>query len=104
MNIRRPKDLGRLIRTQRTAQRLNQQQLADRLGVSRSWINELEAGKPTVQLNLVLRTLNELGIALTASTAADRNESLSARQNRPLIDIDDIADTGLDETTRKTAS
>ena len=37
MQIRRPQDIGAIVRAARTAKGLNQQQLADRLGVSRWW-------------------------------------------------------------------
>ena len=102
MLIRRPQDIGALVKSTRTAKGLNQQQLADRLGVSRLWVNELEGGKATSRLDLVLRALNELGITLTA-TSEETNlpeHQASARQLPP-IDIDAIAETGLDQSDAK---
>ena len=96
MFIRRPNDIGDLVRATRQARGLNQQDLADKLGVSRWWVNEFEGGKPTARLDLVLRALNELQITLAAYTAEDTPEVLPsiALPANP-IDIDDIADTGL---------
>lgn len=101
MHIRRPQDIGALVRSTRTAQDLNQQDLADRLGVSRWWVNELEGGKTTARMDLVLRCLNELGITLSAhSDDAAEVEPTSSDQGG-LIDIDAIADTGLEQTPQK---
>ncbi len=96
MFIRRPNDIGDLVRATRQARGLNQQDLADRLGVSRWWVNEFEGGKPTARLDLVLRALNELQITLAAYTTEDAPEALPSHAvaANP-IDIDDIADTGL---------
>lgn len=66
MIIRTAKEVGALIRDRRTALGLSQLQLAEKVGVSRVWIVQFEAGKPTAQLGLVLRTLRELGISLNA--------------------------------------
>ncbi|MEJ2125557.1 MAG: helix-turn-helix domain-containing protein [Alphaproteobacteria bacterium] len=74
MFIRRPYDIGVLVRTARQARGLNQQDLADRLGVSRWWVNEFERGKPTARLDFVLRALAELQITLTASTESEGEE------------------------------
>jgi len=43
---------------------LNQAELASRAGVSRKWIYEFEAGKPTAEFGLLLRVLEALGLAL----------------------------------------
>jgi transcriptional regulator with XRE-family HTH domain len=45
---------------------LTQAQLAERAGVSRRWIGELEAGKrPGAELSLVMRTADALGLQLS---------------------------------------
>ena len=74
---------------------MSQEDLAQRLGVSRLWINEFEGGKATARLDLVLRALAELDITLTAQT--DRPVDSGDLVETPIdtIDIDDIADTGL---------
>jgi y4mF family transcriptional regulator len=50
---------------------LNQADLAHRAGVSRKWVYEFEAGKPTVEFGLVLRVLEELGLSLDVSPTGD---------------------------------
>lgn len=69
MNVRAAKDLGALIRNRRNELGLTQQDLADKTGVSRVWVVALEKGKPSAQLDLVLRTLWQLGLALSVDSA-----------------------------------
>lgn len=83
MIIRTASDLGHLIRDHRRAAKITQERLAKRVGVSRQWIVDIERGKPTATLSLVLRTLNALGIRLDARTQ-------DAPRNRPSIDLDAI--------------
>jgi len=86
MRIRTPIDVGALIRDRRTALALDQKELADKIGVSRQWIVEIEKGKPRAEIALVLRTLEALGIALTAG-----DTSIERRGNaQPPVDIDSI--------------
>jgi HTH-type transcriptional regulator/antitoxin HipB len=63
--IRTPANLGALIRDRRLGLCLDQAELAERVGVSRLWINQVERGKPGAGVGLVLRTLMVLGIELT---------------------------------------
>lgn len=62
--IRTARDIGALIRDRRTEAGLDQQSLADRAGVSRLWINQIERGKPGASLSRVLNTLVALGVEL----------------------------------------
>lgn len=95
MLIRRPSELGAVIMTVRRTRGLSQAQLADRLGVSRVWLGQVERGKASPRLDLVLRVLNELQISLAAYTSDDiMPDRLPVEATSP-IDIDDIADTGL---------
>jgi HTH-type transcriptional regulator/antitoxin HipB len=67
------------VRGQRLGAGLTQAQLAARAGVSRQWVSELEHGKPTAELGLVLALLDTLRLSLDvrdegeypASQAAD---------------------------------
>ena len=54
-------DVGNAIRTARKQLDLTQPQLALATGVGVRFIVDLEAGKPTVQLALVLRVIEALG-------------------------------------------
>lgn len=64
MRLRTPADFGAAIREKRRALDLDQATLAEQVGVSRQWIIEVEKGKPRAAMQLVLRTLDELGIEL----------------------------------------
>jgi HTH-type transcriptional regulator/antitoxin HipB len=66
MRIRTPADLGALIRDHRTSLGLDQKSLAQKVGVSRQWIVDVEKGKPRAEIGLLLRTIGALGIALDA--------------------------------------
>ena len=102
MEIRRPAELGAVIMAVRRARGLSQDDLAERLGVSRVWIGQVERGKASPRLDLILRALNELEITLSVSTEGD---SRSPQQPSPappdLIDIDSIADTNLSAKHKK---
>lgn len=66
MLIRSAQDLGHLVKDLRTQRRITQAHLATQVGASRKWIIDLEAGKDTADVSLVLRTLNVLGVELDA--------------------------------------
>lgn len=56
---------------------MTQEVFAAEVGVSRKWLSEVENGKPTVELGLVLAVLRELGFDLVA-----------AEKTRPPFDFD----------------
>lgn len=64
MIIRTPREIGALIRARRRDHRLTQEGLAELVGASRKWIIDIEAGKRTSDLGMVLQTLNALGLDL----------------------------------------
>jgi HTH-type transcriptional regulator/antitoxin HipB len=72
MRIRTPADLGALIRDHRTKLGLDQKSLAQKVGVSRQWIVEVEKGKPRAAIGLLLRTIGALDIALDAEKEGSR--------------------------------
>ena len=57
--------LGLIVRRERKAQKLKQAELAAVSGVGIRFIVDLEAGKPTLQLEKVLRVVTTLGCAIT---------------------------------------
>lgn len=65
--------LGRLIRTERKAQNLTQVQLAGLTGVGVRFLRELEAGKPSCQIGLVLEVAASLGIAVCVRMRRERS-------------------------------
>ena len=64
MEIRTPQAIGAAVREQRRRLRLTQAAVAQAAGVSRAWLTEFEAGKPTVELGRALAVIAALGITL----------------------------------------
>jgi len=62
-----PKYIGRIVRAERKAQGLRQDQLAAAAGVGVRFLAELEAGKPTAQIGKALAVLDTLGCRLAIS-------------------------------------
>ncbi len=87
MHLKTPADIGALIRDRRRVLNLDQSALANRVGVGREWIIDIEKGKPRAQLELVLRTLNALGIELTVETSEP-----TATRSIESVDIDAIVE------------
>jgi HTH-type transcriptional regulator / antitoxin HipB len=86
MLLRTPKDIGALIRQRRRESKIDQKTLAQRVGVGRKWIVEVEAGKPGKELQLVLRTLDVLGVRLTT----DEPKKSRPPPAPPVPDIDAV--------------
>lgn len=67
------KSLGLLIRKERKAQKLTQEQLAGLTGVGVRFVRELEAGKESCQLGRALQVAAGLGLSLAIGS---RQESV----------------------------
>lgn len=67
MRIKTAAMLGDLVRDQRKQRGWSQSQLAEKVGVSRLWISQLENGKETVEFGLVLKTMRALDLLLDVS-------------------------------------
>ena len=88
MLARTPRDLGLMIREQRRKLGLEQRELAQRIGVSRQWVVEVEKGKPRAELALVLRALAALELALDVSP---RDQSPPAAPDPAWgVDLDEV--------------
>lgn len=59
------KNLGLLIRTERKAQKLTQEQLAGLTGVGVRFVRELEAGKESCQIGRALQVAASLGLTVS---------------------------------------
>ncbi len=70
MRLRTIADIATNVRARRTDLGLTQAALATKAGVSRKWIVDLEAGKASIEIGLLLRVLDALDIALMATEAA----------------------------------
>ena len=72
--IDNPSSLGQAARTARKQLGLTQPQLALAAGVGVRFIVELEAGKPTLRLENVLRVLHALGATVMVDGLPSRTE------------------------------
>lgn len=88
MRIRTIRDMAAVVRGRRTYLKLSQAALAQRAGISRKWISEFEAGKPTAEFGLLLRVLGELGIVLDLISDGDADPSGAAAR----VDLDAFLD------------
>ena len=62
--LRSARAVGELVRRVRRERGLDQATLARRVGVSRQWISEIENGKSSAELGLVLRTFAALDVQI----------------------------------------
>ena len=69
MILRRPDEVGLLVRDRRLAAGMTQAALGTAVGSSREWVGLLEAGNPGAELGRVLRVLAALGITLDAQVS-----------------------------------
>ncbi len=92
MRLISTEDLGSLIREGRKRAGLDQKQLAEQIGVSRKWVNDIETGKARAALHLVLRALRVLRISLNASYESDL-----PKPDHTLIDLDNLIDISVRE-------
>lgn len=74
MIIRSPAALGAVIRDRRRELGLEQRVLAEKAGVSRHWVIDVEKGRPGAEIGLVLRTLRVLGLVLDTRPAAPESK------------------------------
>jgi HTH-type transcriptional regulator / antitoxin HipB len=80
VRVRSIRDLTAAIRGRREELGISQGQLAAAAGVSRKWVNEFEAGKPTAEFGLLLRVLDALDLQLELS-APSRTPNLRKRKH-----------------------
>lgn len=90
MRIRTAVELGALIRERRQTRTLSQAELAALAGVSRRWLAAVEGGKATVEFDLVLKTLDALGLVISVDESPTVDEQL---------DLDDVLEA-YDEGTQ----
>jgi HTH-type transcriptional regulator / antitoxin HipB len=81
VRIGNARDLGRYLRDQRRKTGLSQQDLADRAAVSRRWLSDVESGKATAEVGLILRVVAAMGLLVDIRPAP-----------KPEIDLDELLD------------
>jgi transcriptional regulator with XRE-family HTH domain len=86
MRIRTTHDLASVMRGRRRELGISQAELAMRASVSRDWLNTFERGKRTVELSLVFRLVDTLGLEIEL-TVPDASEAADASASRRLDSI-----------------
>ena len=84
------RDLVAATRGRRKSLGWTQSELADRAHVSRQWISEFEAGKPTAELGLTIRLLDALDLRLTLDSGEERHPA--REQSAMTVDLDAVLD------------
>lgn len=77
---------GEMVRSQRKAQGLRQEDVANSTGVGRRYVVEMEGGKPTLRIGPALRIARFLGIEPVIVEA----QSTTPEEELPEIDPDDL--------------
>jgi HTH-type transcriptional regulator / antitoxin HipB len=90
IKLRTAIDIGALIRDRRRAFGIDQAELAQRVGVSRLWVNQVERGKSGASIALVLRALGELGVELTGLYDKSPQPTIMPEQEQTVPDINKI--------------
>jgi transcriptional regulator with XRE-family HTH domain len=67
VEVRKPRDIGDAIRAVREARGISQEELAQTNSYDRFYLNGLEAGRSTMYISRLLRTLKSLGITLSVT-------------------------------------
>ena len=88
MKVNSMRDVAAAVRGRRKDLGLSQADLADRVGVSRAWINAVEAAKPSVEFDLVLRLLDRLGLRLDLAKPGNLSDVFKGRS----VDLDSVLD------------
>src|SRR5215813_15442294 len=94
MRLNNTRDLGLYVRDRRRRLGVTQADLAASAQVSRRWLSDLEAGKPTAEVGLVFKVLHALTVALDVTPLEygpgdiDLDEVLRARGQTSRREID----------------
>lgn len=72
-SIRTASELGLAIRARRKELTLSQIGLAERVGVTRQWVIDIEKGKPRAEFELVLRTIRALDLNMSIEKPSQVN-------------------------------
>lgn len=92
--IRAVSDLGMAIRAVRKQQGLRQDDTAGSAGVGHVFLRDVERGKETVQLGLVLKVLDELGIQLNIDIPREALARLDELREKGLKSLPGRGKTG----------
>jgi transcriptional regulator with XRE-family HTH domain len=82
VTIQSAPDLGLVVRSVRRASKTRLDDLAATAGVSKQFAADVEHGKPTVQLGLVLKLLSELGVPLKLDVPEDAATEMANQRSK----------------------
>jgi predicted transcriptional regulator len=82
ISIQSVPDLGLVVRSVRRTSKIRLDDLAATAGVSKQFASDVEHGKPTVQLGLVLRLLSELGVPLMLDIPEDVEKEMANQRSK----------------------
>jgi HTH-type transcriptional regulator / antitoxin HipB len=95
MHVRTASAIGAAIRSRRRELKLDQAQLARKIGATRQWLIAIEKGKDTAEIGMVLRALAALGLDLDVQPTNSRTGTVLDIEPLPALDIDTIVDANL---------
>jgi y4mF family transcriptional regulator len=87
-SVTTPRDISATVRGRRQKLKMSQTALAEKAGVSRAWLHEFERGKPTAELQLVLRVLESLDLELTLESK-DQPDAPGSKPTQK-VDLDQL--------------
>lgn len=85
------RDVAAAVRGRRLELGLSQERVAKQARVSRQWLSEFESGKPTAELQLVIRLVHALGMHLSLGTPGEQAASSTA-PSPATVDLDVLLD------------
>lgn len=85
IKITEVRDLGRILRSVRKSAHVRLDDLAGFAGVSKQFVSDLEHGKETIRLGLVLKVLDEIGLHLKVDVPAAAEEHLEKSLAKALL-------------------
>jgi transcriptional regulator with XRE-family HTH domain len=77
-------DLGLALRANRKNSKVRLDDLADIAGVSKQFVSDVERGKQTVQMGLVLKLLAEMGVSLAVDIPSEARDEWARLQAKSL--------------------
>lgn len=80
VKISSPTDLGLVVRAMRRVSNVRIDDFAGLAGVSKQFAADLEHGKPTLQIGLALKVLQDLGVEVSAEIPASAHQHLETLQ------------------------
>lgn len=90
-------NFGQRVRQERKEQEYNQQELADRVGISRTYLSQIEQGKAqNLSLRLAQKLSTELGIESPYEEDSSSEKSAIPDSLRQFAEEDDIPDSDVE--------